>query len=360
MPSFVKKLASRAAKKAINKVVDNVASNIFDGFSSSGRILTFGQRVDDPRFKSPQGLIDYRSVFHEQLTTNWNFQTPNRSLWYVVINGFPVALYSGLASILERTTVDDYAQSTDHHQTFSEYNSIVGQSGAIPNHPNLLAPGSELQNLHSGEQMTGCLFAQGCQIPQESMGYSRTPVNQGRGFIPGVVAEQRNQFNPLVLEFRETNISFVDVVLRPWVVLASHYGLVTYPEEDTIKNIKTHIDIYQLALTNNRYTGHVIRKKFSFFNCVPFQIAQQSATHDVDGGAVPPIDTQWMYSHYEFSVDKNAQLYSNKQKTDVMSGRKSSMGADAVAEGGGAFTDSSGMRSKDDITDADLERLGLQ
>ena len=362
MPSFVKKLASRAAKKAINKVVDNVTDSIFGGFKGgTGRVLTFGQRVEDPRFKSPTGLIDYRSVFHEQLTENWNFQTPNRSLWYVVINGFPVALNSGIVSGLERTTVDDYAQTGEHHQTPTEYNSIVGYSTQIPNHPNLFAPGSTLQNLHMGEQMTGCLFAQGCQIPQESMNYSRAEFNESRGFIPGVVGSQRNAFNPLVLEFRETNISFIDVVLRPWVVLASHYGLVTYPEEDVAKNIKTHIDIYQLALTNNRYTGHVVRKKFSFFNCVPFQIAQQGATHDVDGGTMNPIDTQWMYSHYEFSVDKKAQLYSNKERTDVFSGKTSSMGSDAVAEGGGAFTDSSGqMRSSADITDADLERMGLQ
>ena len=298
MPSFVKKLASRAAKKAINKVVDNVTGKIFGGFGGGpGRIVTFGQMEDDPRFKSPEGLIDYRNVFHTQLTENWNFHTPNRSLWYVVINGFPIALHPEIIKQLEKTTVDGYSQTNNHHETEVEYANIVGKGAPIPGHNNLLTQTSPLQNLHNGKQMTGCLFAQGCQIPQESMGYSRTPVNQGRGFIPGVVAQQRNEFNPLVLEFRETNTSFVDVVLRPWIVLASHYGLVTYPEDQFAKNIKTHIDIYQLALGHNRYAGHVVRKKFSFFNCVPFQIAQQSATHDVDSGSVPPVDTSWMYSH---------------------------------------------------------------
>ena len=52
-------------------------------------------------------------------------------------------------------------------------------------------------------------------------------------------------------------------------------------------------------------------KKFSFFNCVPFQIAQQSATHDVDSGQVPPVDTSWMYSHYELStsIDSKMETY---------------------------------------------------
>lgn len=320
MPSFVKKLASKAAKKAINKVVDNVTGKIFGGIGGGGpgRIVTFGQREVDPRFQAPAGLIDYRSIFHTQLTENWNFQTPNRSLWYVVFNGFPAAL--GLESIndLESTTVDGFSNARTHKMHGAEYESIVGTGPSNPSQPHLNTPSSELQNLHSDQQMTGCIFAQGCQIPQESMGYSRRPVNQGRGFIPGLVAEQRNEFNPLVLEFRETNISFLDVVLRPWITLASHYGLVTYPPEDFIKNIKTHIDIYQLAMGNNRSMAHVVRKKFSFYNCVPFQIAQQSATHDVDGGSVPPVDTQWMYSHYQFETSTGAGMYSNQTPGSVV------------------------------------------
>ena len=314
MPSLVKKLASRAAKKAINKVVDNVTDKIFGGFGASGggpgRVMTFGQRQRDPRFQPPAGLIGYRSVFHTQLTENWNFQTPNRSLWYVVINGFPVALELESLDKLEVATVADFTNKTNHSPAV-EYQAIVGAGPQNQSQKHLKEPSSELQNMHSNQQMTGCLFAQGCQIPQESMGYKRAEVNQSRGFIPGLVSEQRNQFNPLVLEFRETNISFVDLVLRPWIVLASHYGLVTYPPEDVNKNIKTHIDIYQLALANAREMGHVIRKKFSFYNCVPFQISQQSATHDVDSGSVPPIDTQWMYSHYSFETSPGASMYSN-------------------------------------------------
>lgn len=342
MPSFVKKLASKAAKKAINKVVDNVTGKIFGGFGGGpGRVVTFGQRETDPRFQSPKGLIDYRSVFHTQLTENWNFITPNRSLWYVVINGFPVAIRYDIIKQLEQTTVDGYTQS-NHHDTDAEFESIVGEGAPIPNHQNLASQTSPLQNLHNGSQMTGCLFAQGCQIPQESMNYSRMNLNQGRGFIPGVVAESRNEFNPLVLEFRETNTSFVDIVLRPWVVLASHYGLVTYPEKDIKKNIKTQVDVYQLALGNDRHAGHIIRKKFSFYNCVPFQIAQQSATHDVDGGSVPPIDTQWMYSHYSFETSVDSSMFSNQTPGSVVEDGSdmSGFGTPDTNQSGGSIFDS--------------------
>lgn len=322
MPSFVKKLASKAAKKAINKVVDNVTGKIFGGFGGGGpgRIVGFGGMSVDPRFQSASGLIDYRGIFHEQLTENWNFQTPNRSLWYVVINGFPLALQPKVIKNLERTTVDNYSQTTNHHDTSPEYESVVGEGPPIPGHLSLSAPASPLQNLHSGNQMTGCLFAQGCQIPQESLEYSRASFNAQRGFMPGVVAGQRNDFNPLVIEFRETNTSFVDIVLRPWIILASHYGLATYPPEDLMKNIKTHIDVYQLALGPSRQHGHIIRKKFSFYNCVPFQIAQQGMTHDVDSGTVAPIDTQWMYSHYEFATSLDASMETNNPDRSPMEG----------------------------------------
>ena len=343
MPSFVKKLASKAAKKAINKVVDNVTGKIFDGFGGGpGRIVTFGQRETDPRFQSPKGLIDYRGVFHTQLTENWNYITPNRSLWYVVINGFPISIDYELLKTLEKTTVDGYTTAQDYHNTEVEYESIVGTGKSIPGHENLHEGSSELQNLHIGNQMTGCLFAQGCQIPQESMNYSRAGVNQMRGFIPGVVASQRNEFNPLVLEFRETNTSFVDIVLRPWIILASHYGLVTYPKADIKKNIKTQVDIYQLALGNNRHAGHVIRKKFSFYNCVPFQIAQQSATHDVDAGSVPPVDTSWMYSHYSFETSVDSSIMANQTPGSVVEDGSgmAGFGTPDTNQAGGSLLDS--------------------
>ena len=286
MPSFVKKLASRAAKRAVNKVVDRVTDKVFGNFGGTGRILTFGTRETDPRFQTPKNLIDYRSTFHKEITENYHFATPNRSLWYVVINDFPVSIKAATLAEIDQTNVID------------------GQSNAINDGANHFdndyqkVTEDHLHRKSAGKQIVGCLFAQGCQIPQESVNYSHATFNNMRNFIPGVVGGQRNPFNPLTIEFRETQTSFLDVVLRPWIILASHYGLVTYPEDEPGKNIKTTIDIYQLGL-QDRYKAHTIRKRFTFYNCFPFQIAQQSMTYDIDSGSIPPIDTQWMYSHYK-------------------------------------------------------------
>ena len=74
----------------------------------------------------------------------------------------------------------------------------------------------------------GCAFAQTVSIPQEQNAINKIgPTN--RGFLKAPILEQRQQFASLNIEFLETSLSFVDFLIRPWVVISSHMGYVARP-----------------------------------------------------------------------------------------------------------------------------------
>jgi hypothetical protein len=316
MPSFVQKLASKAAKKAVNKIVDRAVGGLVEGIfgrrsSGPGRVFTFGGTQKDMRFAANPNLLQYREIFHDQLTTEWSFHTPNRSLWYLEIDRMPVkVLESDTMKTFESVTVNSRSNAISdvYDKNNNAYLKIVQPEGPLG------SPRSKMMHNPKNTQNTGCLFAQGVNIPQEGMTFTRAEVGNSGGLIPGLVAQPRNTFNPLSVEFRETNISFVDTVLRPWVVMASHLGLVARSDGDNL-NIKSDITITQLAV-NGRDQPPVIRKQFRFYNCVPFQINQQQMTYDTDGGSMNPIDTQWIFSHYHVSIDPTG-VHQNESGSDM-------------------------------------------
>ena len=294
--SFLKKLAKKGVNKLKARAIDRVTDAIFGGLGSNkGRTFGFGGASPIPTRSSQNGTFDYRSHFHQMLTGHAaaQFQTPNRSLWFVVIDPFPQALNMETIHLLEcggMAVVNERGPTKDKH---------------YPAHDDTVAAVTrrELQDQQGGkDQNAGCLFAQGVNLPTEQMSTQRVSVDNNRGFVPGLVAGSRNEFNPLSIEFRETNVSFVDTVIRPWVTLASHYGFVARDKEDP-KNIKSDVTVYQLAFDGHA-DGPYIRKQTTFHNCVPFQIAQQQYTYDTDSGAMNPIDVQWAYTNYSIRTSK--------------------------------------------------------
>jgi len=294
MAKLLKKLVAKAGKKLTNKLVDKAFGSIFGKNRGAGRVFGFGGMEHDKRFAENPDLLSYRTIFHDQLTNEWAFQTPNRSLWYLEIDNLPNDIETQFdLDTFERSIVNDRVAQMPFEGNQAAHLRIVDVDGQG-------SPNSRMMKNVKGNQNTGCLFAQGVSIPQESMSFERTNLTNHRGFIQGLVAMPRNDFMPLVIEFRETNTSFIDTVIRPWIILASHRGLVSRAPGD-LKNIKSDITITQLGL-EGRSTASSIRKQFRFYNCVPYQSQPQNATYDTDQGSVPPIDTSWVYSHYSMKI----------------------------------------------------------
>ena len=156
------------------------------------------------------------------------------------------------------------------------------------------------------QNVVGCIFAEGTRIPGESITVEQVGITEGskRGFINAPIINGRANFEPLEIGFLETNQSFVDGVIRPWLIIAAHEGLLAQKN-----SIKANISIYQLARAINENQNiirkNVIRKHWIFKDCVPVNVTQEDLTYDATG--YPKKQVQFVYNSYSLEGTPSIQ-----------------------------------------------------
>lgn len=220
-------------------------------------------------------IISTRDYFLTQMES-WFTSIPMSTQWIVLIDKYPPGLKSSLIQGLER--IDGSKSGFD----------IDGAKNILTSFP--------LQ------KVIGCLFASSVTIPNEGYAVESASVENNRGFLPGVIAGGRNLEAPVLdLQFRETNTSFIDFVIRPWVILASHYGFVARNPNDAseaLKNMKVNVHIMQFTRTRAG-VSQVPRKIWNFYNCVPFTVNEETLEYTEE--KLMNFNTRWTYSNYTVS-----------------------------------------------------------
>jgi len=149
-----------------------------------------------------------------------------------------------------------------------------------------------------------CLFANGITPPVEAINVARVGMNasfneHSGGLLDGVVTKSRKQQDSVAISFLETNQSFIDFVIRPWVILTGHVGLIARAP-GSVDDVKTTIT----ATFFSRWNGEVYpRKIFTFFGCAPVSIDTATA-YDYGTNAVNTIKTTWAYNYYTLAFTK--------------------------------------------------------
>ena len=247
-----------------------------------------------------------------QSLEKWEFSIPMNFLWLVKIDvAHPTQASGFIPNMINSSAMWNYEAGDP------------GQHAGIPGGgPASRAKGWEINQskkeitkdayMNAGQGKSGCILAQGVVIPGENYQVEDVAINNNMGFIPGKVGGNRQPLQPLTIEFRETNRSFPDTVLRPWIILASHMGLVARPVTDP-RNVKCNITIIQLAKTY-QYIPHLERKIFRFYNCVPTRLESHELTHQ-DGQNLQLYSSDWAYSHYtvESLPEMDVQAYMGKE-----------------------------------------------
>ncbi len=220
-----------------------------------------------------QPLISARDYFLAQMDS-WITATPLSTQWIVLIERLPFNLTTEVLQTLERTDGSKHGFDIDNAKN-TTYN-------------------------HATQKIVGCLFTYGATLPGEQYDVGSVSIPNNRGFAPGIIAQGRQIEAPtLALEFRDTNTSFVDFVIRPWVILASHYGLAARPGDTSLtrdpKNVKANVMVmqYSRSLAN---MSMIPRKVWQFYNCVPYNVSEQSLDYTEE--KLTTISTRWTYSHY--------------------------------------------------------------
>jgi hypothetical protein len=218
-------------------------------------------------------LISPRDYFLTQMES-WFTAIPMSTQWIIVIDNYPLALRSDILQGLERT--DGGRKGWDISTSVTILKSFPLQ------------------------RIIGCLFANSISIPAEQFNVDSASVPNNRGFLPGIIGSNRQVDPPtLTIEFRDTNTSFIDNLLRPWVILGSHYGMVARPADTpgkrALENMKCNITLLQYGRTLNSISM-IPRKVWHFYNCMPYNIGEESYNYTDE--VVNNIITRWTYSNY--------------------------------------------------------------
>ena len=213
-----------------------------------------------------------RDYFLDNLS-RWEYDIPYSTQWAVRIT--PVAGVGGFLSNIGSTI------NVDH------YNFEID-----PNIMNSLF-GEQVQSSSDG---IGLHFAQTITTPEESFAIDTGGALDGAGgFLQGIVGGNRSAgaARSINIDFLETNLDFVDGIIRPWIITTSYNGLI---ELDKSQSIKADVEVVQYT----KGIGRPVRKIHSFLNCVPFSV--QSNSLDYDAERVIKRTVGWIYNHYTYRL----------------------------------------------------------
>ena len=159
---------------------------------------------------------------------------------------------------------------------------------------NIDAVRSLLVDWPENSQKAGCIFVGGASVPSENLNSSSATIENNRGFLQGTILEGRDAFasNQLTIQFRETNTSFTDLILRPWLIMAAHRGFVARPVSESIK---TNITIIQFGKFETGKPS-IMRKIWKYYDCVPTAVDTRTLTYADDGLDV--FNVTFAYDNY--------------------------------------------------------------
>ena len=222
----------------------------------------------------------------------WNTGLPLQTQWVCIIHQIP--------NIITNSVIRQYENVPLASQ--GDWGTPMDLSS-----PDLVSGTSQSQD-DSGS-VTGLFFAQGIILNREFHNTREvTPHSNGPigGYIPGIVSIGREGFKSsnLVIEIRESNLSFIDHLIRQWIVMGAHLGLVNYGafgQQYNILNIKSTVEVRQYGkYTKSRHGkgGRPIRKRMIFYNVVPVKFESFNLTYDAEDLSKNIKTVEFTYSHY--------------------------------------------------------------
>ena len=160
-------------------------------------------------------------------------------------------------------------------------------------------------------------LADGIDLTTETLGVENRGSEYPNGLLPVGPFMDQKQYpdNDLDIRFSETNISFVDTIIRPWIQLYSVHG--NFNDLD----LTTNIDIYFIAkeqLTTRKSFGSilfgssggspVVRKIYKYRDCIPYNIVDASVAEYAADTDIGSVAVKWRFSTYDVITPINGQL----------------------------------------------------
>lgn len=182
---------------------------------------------------------------------------------------------------------------TSIEKTLQEKESVLGSAGWQITKKTIDALTDWRLQLNS-QQLMGCVFVKQVNLPNDGFDAGNNGLDYG-GYTAPATSNSRNKYAKLNVTFMESNASFVDLVIKPWMILSSYYGLVARPY-DSPRNVKcSWCDICLLARVRAG-SAPVIRKVYRFTNLVPVNIQGEQYSYMTDDMKYSAVD--FVYDQY--------------------------------------------------------------
>lgn len=163
---------------------------------------------------------------------------------------------------------------------------------------------------NAGKSKGVFLWTRGVSFVGDGLNSSRVGVSQS-GSIKGLITDSRTDFNTVNITFLESNVSFVDGVLRPWSVLVGYKSL---------KDISLRCDIEFYALEKWSLMSPLrVRKSLLLRNAVPVSIDSEELNYS--GDKLIERQIQFAFDRYEIVIHPEvvesiiSPEYANKEVT---------------------------------------------
>lgn len=157
----------------------------------------------------------------------------------------------------------------------------------------------ETVTTHRYQDEKGCMFAQTVTLPGESLIYTREGI-QYNSFIRGGIGQGRQDFDSVRIGFLNTNVSFVDNVIRPWLVMTGHLGMVARPPE---QKYRCNMTVYKLGIDRVDRPPFVAQQ-FNFWEVCPINVTNENLDYSGDG-RTPIKEAEFAYQWYTTTSNKN-------------------------------------------------------
>ena len=159
-------------------------------------------------------------------------------------------------------------------------------------------------------------LATGVDLTTEGLNVSNKG-NLINGYLPvGPFVDSRDYPDTdLQIQFSETNISFVDTIIRPWVQLYSIYG--NFDDVDLTTDITIYFIAKEQLTTRKTFKSilfgssggsPVIRKYYVYKDCIPFNILSANVAEYSNETKIGSIGTKWRFSTYDVITPIDGKL----------------------------------------------------
>ena len=216
--------------------------------------------------------------YYNEILSNWPTAIAPQSQWFVSID------------------FDNVGVVKSGFNNINNYDNESKSGNISSNYWNL--PNSTTENLISRvnqrgtESLIGCVFVRDITIPSDGVNVENRGLDYG-GYQAPTTANTRNKQKKLSMTFNETNSSFIDFIIRPWVVNVGYFGLIARDEGDRKVKAST-VDVIYLARTGPN-SPSIVRKIFTFFGVVPINVNGFTNQYQSEGLQYSTVDFSYDY-----------------------------------------------------------------